>query len=248
MRILPHQDATGRAMLDYLDGHPVQELVERDDGMIAPSGGPAVYFSAPQDWATCIHEALGQVRGRVLDVGCGAGRISLVLQERGHEVLAIDNSPGAVKVARRRGVQDVREMAITQVGRDLGIFDTIVMFGNNFGLFAGARRAQWLLRRFHARTSEAGRILAESRNPYRTDEKDHLDYHRRNRMRGRMSGQVRVRTRYGRLRSPWFDYLLVSPEEMEDLLDGTGWQLQQIFPGEDKAQYVAMITKVGGES
>ena len=85
----------------------------------------------------------------VLDVGCGAGRVCLHLQEQGHEVIGIDNSPLAVKVARERGVQDARVLSITQASRNkLGQVDTIVMMGNNFGLFASPKRARWLLRRF----------------------------------------------------------------------------------------------------
>ena len=103
-------------------------------------------------------------RGRVLDVGCGAGRVALYLQERGHEVVGIDLSPLTVDVARRRGVKNARELAVTQVSRKIGRFDTIVMFGNNFGLMGGKRRAPWLLRRFRSITNEDARILAESVN------------------------------------------------------------------------------------
>lgn len=40
--------------------------------------------------------------------------------------------------------------------------------------------------------------------------------------------------------TPWFDYLLVSKQEMEDILVGTGWRLARTCdsPG---SQYVALI-------
>ena len=41
---------------------------------------------------------------RILDVGSGAGRISLYLQNQGHEVLATDNSPKALEICRLRGI------------------------------------------------------------------------------------------------------------------------------------------------
>ena len=61
------------------------------------------------------------VRGRLLDVGVGSGRVALHLQESGHEVLGIDISPLAVEVARRRGVEDARVLAFKDVGPKLGM-------------------------------------------------------------------------------------------------------------------------------
>ncbi len=120
--------------------------------------------------------------------------------------------------------------------------DTIVMFGNNFGLFASEKRARWLLRRFHRLTSDEGRIIAESLDPYQTDEEIHLAYHETNRRRGRMGGQIRVRVRYKLHRTPWFDYLLVSEEEMRGLLEGTRWELKHVFES-GSGPYSAVIEK-----
>ena len=40
---------------------------------------------------------------------------------------------------------------------------------------------------------------------------------------------------------PWFDYLLVSPAELEQLVDGTGWRIER-FIGDGSPRYVAIIT------
>ena len=157
------------------------------------------------------------VRGRVLDIGCGPGRAAIHLQERGHDVLAIDLSPLAVKTARRCGVRRAKVRSVTQVNTRLGRFDTLLMLGNNFGLMSSRIRARWLLQRFAAVTPPSGRVVAEAVDPYATDDPDHLRYHRANRRRGRMSGQIRMRVRYRTFRTPWFDYLLVSQEEMSGL-------------------------------
>ena len=154
----------------------------------------------------------------------------------------IDISPLAVEVCRRQGVRDARIRSVTQVDRSLGTFDTIVMFGNNVGLLGGRRRARWLLRRFRALTSERGRILATTRDTYATDRPEHLAYHERNRASGRLPGQLRLRVRHGRYATPWFDYLIVSRDELERLLPGTGWELREVID-EGEPLYAAILER-----
>jgi hypothetical protein len=116
------------------------------------------------------------------------------------------------------------------------------MFGNNFGLFRSPANAKRLLRRFAGLTRERGRIVAATRDPYRTDDPDHLAYHRRNRERGRSVGQVRIRVRFGRLATRWFDYLLVSQEELAGIVAGTGWTIARTLEG-DAGNYCAVLEK-----
>ena len=100
------------------------------------SGGPDAYTAPYRDWADCEKRAIRFARGRVLDIGCAAGRHAIYLQERGHDVLGIDISPLALKVAKLRGLRKTRLLPITKVSRRLGTFDTILLLGNNFGLLA----------------------------------------------------------------------------------------------------------------
>ena len=90
-----------------------------------------MYFDPFRRWPVQTRKAMRFVRGRVLDVGSGARRHALHLQERGHDVLCIDNSPLALEVCRRRGVRETREMSVYQGSRTLGIFDTIIMMDGN---------------------------------------------------------------------------------------------------------------------
>ncbi len=237
------QDTYGHLVWDYLKKGVGQEIVERDDGLLDPSNTlPAYYFAEFRSWAARERKAMRFVRGKVLDVGCGAGRVALYLQKQGFDVLGIDLSPLAVKVCKLRGVKKVQLLSVTGVGVNLGKFDTILMFGNNFGLLNSFRRGRRLLRKFHQITSDSARIIAESVDPYKTTDPAHLAYHRRNRSKGRMSGQVRIRIRYRTYATPWFDYLLVSKSEMNRLITGTGWSIESFINSPGPA-YMAIIRK-----
>ncbi len=239
-----YQDAYGRQMYDYLRGkRDAPEIVERDDGFLGVSAGAKHYFAEYKDWHSREKKAVQYVRGKVLDVGCGAGRVSLYLQKGGFDALGIDVSPLAIRVSTKRGLKNARVIPITKISSKLGKFGTVIMFGNNFGLFGNPNRAKRLLKRFHRLTTENARIIAESLDPYKTNDEDHLGYHRFNKRRGRMPGQVRIRVRYRKYATPWFDYLLVSEQEMRSILKGTGWGTERTLTSTNSPAYIAIIEK-----
>jgi len=226
-------------------GGSAAEIVERDDGFMSIAGSNASYFADVRGWSGAERKAIRSARGHTaLDVGCGAGRVALHLQEKGFGVTAIDNSPLVVKTARARGVKDARLLPFEQIGRfKPGTFDTVVMFGNNFGLFGSRARAKRLLKQLHRITREGAVLLAQSLDPHQTRQRAHIAYQRRNRRRGRMPGQIRIRIRFNEFIGPWFDYLLVSAAEMSGIVDGTGWEVDR-FLTEGGPHYVAVIRRV----
>ncbi|GAH19377.1 unnamed protein product, partial [marine sediment metagenome] len=58
----------------------------------------------------------------------------------------------------------------------------------------------------------------------------------------RMSGQVRIRIRYKKYVTPWFDYLLFSKEEMNKILKNTDWEVKKFINGQ-YGMYIAIIEK-----
>jgi hypothetical protein len=121
-------------------------------------------------------------------------------------------------------------------------FNTVVMFGSNFGLFGSRLKANRLLRALLATTTPDARIIAEAKDPYRTRLPHHLRYYRRNLLEGRMFGQVRIRNRFRDTIGPWFDYLFVSPREMKEIVAGTGWDVTRVLE-DGGSSFVAIIDK-----
>lgn len=234
------KDAIGQANWDYFHGRESHEIIERDDGYIEVLSGPAGYFASYRDWPVHERRVMSWVRGRVLDIGCGPGRHSLWLQKKGHDVVGIDASPLTIQVAKLRGLKSARVMAISRLRFPLGSFDTILLLGNNFGLLGNVDRGRRLLRRLRTLTTNEGRLIAESMDPRDTENPDHLAYHARNRQRGRLPGQVRIRVRHRRLASGWFDYLFVSREEMSEILQGTRWRISRVLASKGPS-YIAVI-------
>lgn len=186
-------------------------------------------------------KAVDYVKGNVLDIGCGAGRHALYLQNQGFEVVGIDVSPLAIKVCKQRGLKLAKELAIEKITEfQPSSIDTVILFGNNFGLFHDYETAQSLLQDLAYITSEDAYILAETRNPYQTDNPAHHAYHERNKRRGRMGGQIRIRNRFKQYIGPWLDYLMVSKEEMKDILTNTSQRILKFIDG-DSPQYIAVL-------
>ena len=239
------QDAYGHLILDYYNGQGNVEIVERVDGFIDTSRlGPLIYFAEYDDWAEHQKLAMTHVTGRVLDIGCGAGRHAIYLQKQGLDVLGTDISPLAVQVCQCRGLKNAVVTPITQLNSKIGTFDTLLMMGNNFGLVGNFTRARWLLKRFLKMTSPAAKIIAETLDPYQTTAPCHLAYHQLNRDRGRMGGQIRMRVRYRQYATPWFDYLFVSKPEMEQILHGTSWAVERYIETSDSMPtYIAILEK-----
>lgn len=247
--MLVHGPAIGDAFGELLqeayagDGRAgrVLEVVERDDGHVrvndaarylAPSWGPL------DDW---VYE---RARGDVLDLGCGAGRNALVLQERGLDVVGVDPSPGAVDVCRRRGVREL----VTGTADDVqmpGRFTTVLMLGNNLGLLGSRDAAGPLLARLAELTGPAGQVLATGvgREPGSTADACDRAYEQANIARGRLPWQVTMRSRFRDLATEWFDYAFLRVQDLVDLVEPSPWRVvEHLAQG---PQYVVRLQKRG---
>ena len=235
------QDAYGQELLALYKDPSTPEIVERDDNWLIYSDYNVRYFSDYSKWDKTEKKALKLAKGKILDIGCGAGRHSLYLQNKGFDVLGIDNSPGAVKVTRFRKVKKVKLLPVEYVNKlSPQKFDSVIMLGNNLSLLGSFKKGREILKKLYGITSADGQLIGEVSNPYGTSNPIHLKYQKRNRAKGRMSGQLKMRIRYKTMISPWFDYLMMSPEELIKIVKGTGWKIEKIMKTESTNYFVIL--------
>ena len=214
----PSEDAFGAALVDYLEGRDVPELVlETDDGGTGPALHPEWFFRSFDRWEWWDRKLLPLVEhGPVLDLGAGAGRASLYLHERGLAVTAVDASPGAVEVCRRRGVADVRLGDVNDPPADQPWAGVLLLCGN-LGLGGSWEGNRRLLARLAELAAPGAVLVGDSVTP---------------------DGPARVvlRIRYRNLVTPWWPQYNIPAEQIAALVDGTGWRLEMhLEDGEDHA-------------
>ncbi|MEO9181028.1 MAG: methyltransferase domain-containing protein [Acidimicrobiales bacterium] len=235
-------DAFGNALLDWVHGGTEPEIIERDDGVIEIGAGPEVYLMDFDEWPSAEQASFQYVRGRVADVGCGGGRAARHLQERGCDVVGIDSSPLAIKAAQLHGVQKTRINTVDRLVNSVHEFDTLILFGNNLGVFGTPQRARRILMSWAKKLPPGARVLIESTNPSSNGVPViDREYCRRNREKGRAIGQCRLRVWYDRSPSEWFSWFFASQTELKKLMRGTGWTLHTLLSGSPDEPYVAVF-------
>jgi SAM-dependent methyltransferase len=218
---------------------PVIEIIERDDGLI--NGAPAAhYLDGPEDWQPYDRRAVDRAAGAILDIGVGGGRVALELQRRRQDVTGLDISAGAIEVCRQRKIKNLVHATVDDHVRAGRRYDTFLLLGNNVGLLEGRDRAPAFLAALAAMARPGARVIAHGTDPYNTTDPVHTAYHRRNRERGRLGGQLRLRLRYRQLATEWFDYLVCSADELRDLVEPTPWRIAHVDTA-DAPYYLATL-------
>ena len=154
-------DIFGKAIRDfYGSGTPDDIIVHSPD--FEDDVIPVPYlFRTFAEMPAIEQKALQECRGRVLDVGCGAGSHALFLQEeRKLEVTAIDTSEGAVEVSRLRGIRDSRQISFEEFSGER--FDTLLLLMNGTGIVGKMSRLDEFFSKLKALLHPDGQVLIDS--------------------------------------------------------------------------------------
>ena len=101
----PNNDPMGAAIRDYQSKGKASRLRVLSSMFDEDEMPVAHLFRTFNQMPRLEQKALSMAKGRVLDIGAGAGCHALALQERGLEVKAIDISPLSCEVMSERGVR-----------------------------------------------------------------------------------------------------------------------------------------------
>ena len=229
-------DVFGDAFRDFLRGETAAVIDVKINRELQEELPVSYFFrdyARMPEWERLV---LDQCKGRILDVGAGAGAHALVLQSVGLDVTAIDLSSGAVEAMKRRGVKDARcedYFLFSETG-----YDAILFLMNGIGLAGSLEGLDRVLEHARRLLSPTGVIYLESTDliyMYEQEDGSYLipagDHY---------YGDVSYLLTYKKRKASPFAWLFVDPDNLERSAAQNGFSTEMIWHGENH-NYVARL-------
>ena len=225
-------DPMGRAIADYYETGKADRLrvfspmFEEDEIPLR------TLFRTYKSMPSIEQKAIELAKGRTLDVGAASGCHSLILQQRGIDVTAIDISPLSVETMKQRGVKDVREQDFFAIQGEQ--FDTILMLMNGIGIVGTLERMPEFFKLLDKTLVPGGQVLCDSSDISYVFEGDMPDmgYY------GEQSFQMQYKDTIG---EP-FPWLYIDAETLRQVAVENGYAAEVVAEGEHY-DYLARIIK-----
>ena len=228
----------GRAILDYYKKGKADRLrvfspmFEEDEIPLR------TLFRIYETMPKIERKALDMATGKTLDVGAGSGCHSLVLQEKGIDVTAIDISPLSVETMKQRGVKDVREQDFFTIEGQQ--YDTILMLMNGIGIVGTLERMPDFFRHLDNILAPGGQVLCDSSDiSYVFETEDgSIEYPDTDGYYGEVCYQMQYKDTIG---EP-FPWLYIDADTLRERAARNGYAVEVVAEGEHY-DYLARITK-----
>ena len=253
-------DPMGRAIADYHKSKKASKLrvfspmFEEDEIPLT------TLFRSYEDMPEIERKALDMAKGRILDVGAASGCHSLVLQDRGMDVTAIDISPLSVETMKERGVKKVLEQDFfTLEGQAMeqrepssllewpsrdrvrrSQYDTILMLMNGIVIVGTLERMPEFFKQLDTILASGGQVLCDSSDisyVFETEDgiielPDDMGYY----------GEHSFRMQYKDTIGEPFDWLYIDADTLKQKAGRCGYAVELVAEGEHY-DYLARITK-----
>ena len=153
-------DLFGKAILDFQTNNSPSELVTETNISEADEMSVEYLFRKHNEMPKLEKKAMQLSKGKILDVGCGAGSHSLYLQEKGFDVTSIDISVNTIKTCELRGLKKARVQNVLDIENEK--FDTIFLLMNGTGIFGTLAETSKYLQKLKSLLNPNGQILIDS--------------------------------------------------------------------------------------
>ncbi len=204
-----------RALAAYWSGRTDVVLIAHSDVSDPEDQAVAVFFRTPEEMPALERVALDAARGRVLDLGAGAGAHAVALLSRGLEVTAAEPLPTAARILRERGVGDVRQGGMEMLAAEER-FDTVLALMNGAGLARTLAGMTAFLDELANHLAQGGQVLLDSTDPRDWEEADD----------GRYPGEIHYQIEFEGVRGAPFPFVFVDAETLSEIAQAEGWSTE----------------------
>ncbi|WP_299796902.1 class I SAM-dependent methyltransferase [uncultured Maribacter sp.] len=233
-----NKDILGTALLDYQNGNYTEDITTYSS-LLEDDILPLPYmFRGFKEMPELEQKALQLCKGKVLDVGCGAGSHGLYLQEKGFQVIGLDASKGAIEVSSLRGLKNTTHFELLKYEGEQ--FDTILILMNGVGLAGTLDGLEPFFTKLKSLLKEDGQILLDSSDiiyMFEDDEDggywipDNVNYY----------GEVSFEMEYKKEKSESFPWLYVDYNTLQRAANYSNLTCELVMEGEHY-DYLARLT------
>jgi len=232
------KDLFGKAILDYQTNNSPEDLITETSISEADEMSVAYLFREYKEMPKLEQKALQLVKGKVLDVGCGAGSHALYLQEKGFDVTAIDISEHAIKACKLRGLKNCNVSNVLDLDTSEK-FDTVLLLMNGTGIFGKMNTISTYLQKLKSLLNKGGQILIDSSDliyMYDQDEEGAYEVPANG-----YYGELTFTIQYKGETEDTFDWLYLDYNTLQNAAIANGLECQLIMEG-DHFDYLAQLT------
>lgn len=223
-------DIIGNACRDYLKKPDKNLSIEVWSNIAETDIIPVHYLFRPfKEMPALEQTALQQCRGKILDIGAGAGSHALWLQEQKLEVTALEISPAACAVMQQRGVKNILQedfFALTEEDK----YDTLLMLMNGIGIVGTTDRLKEFFNVARKLLKPGGQILVDSsdlRYLFLQDDGSILIN-----LNDSYYGEVEYRMSYKGQKGRRFPWLFIDDQLLQYHAEKNGFRFERIAEGE----------------
>lgn len=191
----------------------------------------SLYFRDEKQLPALEKKALQICKGKVLDIGAGAGSHSLILQRQNFDVTALEISPAACEVMKNRGISNIVCEDIYKFEGEK--FDSLLLLMNGIGLCGNPEGFRKFLGKAKSLLKENGILIFDSSDiAYMYEETDFPD--------DTYYGEVNCRYEYKKQLTDWFSWLYIDQEMLKKIALEEGW-LSEIIYEDENDQFLAKL-------
>ncbi len=208
-------DPHGAAVWDYFHGDTSAVITVHNESGNSHPVPVSIFFRGESELLPLEDVALDLATrrgGRVLDIGAGSGCHSLILQQRGVAVCAVDFVPALVEVMRERGVREAHCADIFAFTAPA--FDTALMLMNGTVILGTLARLRPFLRHLRRLLKPDGQLLLHSSDLRCVTDTAEPARQEVRRKEGRYFGEMRTQLEYKGKKGAAFLALMVDPETL----------------------------------
>ncbi|WP_413513923.1 class I SAM-dependent methyltransferase [Myroides odoratus] len=236
------KDLIGQAILDYQLTQKSAVILTETDISEAEEMDISYWFRSYKEMPAIEQIALKKCKGRILDIGAGAGSHALYLQEKNFDVTAVDISAKSIEACQLRGVKKAILANILDYKEEQ--FDTLLLLMNGTGIFGRLIHITTYLEHLKSLLAPNGQILIDSSDLiYMFDEDedggkwinmDNKEYY----------GELVFNVHYKGQTEEAFDWLYLDYNTLQNAALGSGLACELVYEGENY-DYLARLSRKG---